>query len=216
MPLWSFPAVVGDVVGSTVFTAELDLGMRLAHPLAVRVAGTRPRNKARLREFVATGQRVVLITGHLGDCREPVACHVALDDGRDLAHLLRGTGRPGAFRADYGAGLDEVWRYPATVLRPGDGDTPRMRINVGVPTRVTAPVRVAHIDCAETGTAQGGHDTVYGAAMLTPGLNVTLTSRELDKYGRVLGDIALPDGRDYATAMLDAGHAKPYEGHGPR
>lgn len=46
--------------------------------------------------------------------------------------------------------------------------------------------------------------------LLSPGTPVTLLSKQLDKYGRVLGSITMPDGRDYAETLLAAGHAQPY------
>ena len=49
-------------------------------------------------------------------------------------------------------------------------------------------------------------------AFLPEGLNVILTSTKLEKYGRVLGSLRLPDGTDYAQALVKAGHAKPYNG----
>lgn len=38
-----------------------------------------------------------------------------------------------------------------------------------------------------------------------------------DKYsGRVLGDVVLPDGSTVGQEMLRSGHAKPYDGKGPK
>jgi endonuclease YncB( thermonuclease family) len=48
--------------------------------------------------------------------------------------------------------------------------------------------------------------------MLPVGLKVTFASHSLDKYGRPLGTITLPDGQDFGQAMLDSGHAVPMKG----
>ena len=218
MPLWSFPATVLEVTGPATFSVELDLGCRLYHPAVIRVAGIRPRNTGRLRELLAPGTRVAAVTEHLAGGNKPVRAHVTLDDGRDLAAAVHGGTLPTSARpvATYGADWTRIWRYPAVIRHVIDGDTIAASINMGVPTHYVTSVRVEHVNCAEAGTPAGADDTAYATTELPTDTQVLITSRKLEKYGRVLGAVALPDGRDYGTNLINAGHAQPYEGAGPR
>jgi endonuclease YncB( thermonuclease family) len=44
------------------------------------------------------------------------------------------------------------------------------------------------------------------------GKMVSLSCKKFDKYGRLLVDVELEDGADYASKMISTGHAKPYNG----
>ncbi len=211
MSVWSFPATVGDVLSATVFTAEIDLGLRHYHPCAVRVASVRPRNRARLQQLLRTGDRVTLTTAHLSASHEPVPAHVTLHDGRDLAHALRSVDHQLEHPTRYGTCGDRVWRYPAHPTTVIDGDTLRARVDIGIPTRLINEIRVEHVDAWEEREPGGPAATDYAVAHFPTGVPVTVTSRKLEKYGRILGSITLPDGADYATGLLNAGHATPYE-----
>jgi len=50
--------------------------------------------------------------------------------------------------------------------------------------------------------------TDYLKTLLTPGTEVVLTSYGLFTLGRTLASVTLPDGRDVATLMVEAGHTK--------
>jgi endonuclease YncB( thermonuclease family) len=46
---------------------------------------------------------------------------------------------------------------------------------------------------------------------------VQVLSYGWDKYGgRIDGSTTMADGRDFGQVMIEAGHAKPYAGHGPK
>lgn len=99
---------------------------------------------------------------------------------------------------------------PATVLRVTDADTLVALLDLGWHITLQAKVRVAGIDSPELTTPEGKAARDFSARLLPPGTHVTVISRSLDKYGRVLGAIALPDGRDYGQTLIGAGHARPY------
>lgn len=213
MPLWTFPGVVTGPVVGPLFAAELDLGCRLFQPIVIHLAGINPRRggstEAKLQEMLPEGTRFVALAQRItGD---ELRAHICLRAGGDIVSTLRHRADP-QLRADYGGGFDKVWRYPATVVRAEDGDTTKARLDMGVPTRYVNAVRVRHVNSAEHRTVQGDSDAAYATAELSPGLPITVTSHSLEKYGRVLGDITLPDGSDYASLLLAAGHAVPYEG----
>lgn len=98
------------------------------------------------------------------------------------------------------AGVEAV-----TVTRVVDGDTFR----VG-----TRRIRVLGIDSCEADTAAGPAATAEASALLA-GRQVTLGAEpgvNLDVYGRELRYVRLPDGRDFATAMVAATHTAVYAG----
>jgi micrococcal nuclease len=101
-----------------------------------------------------------------------------------------------------------VWSVPATVLRVIDGDTVELQLDLGWRITLTAPCRVAGVDTPELPTAEGKAAKAFTAAMLPVGCAVRFVSEQLDKYGRPLGQILLPDGRSLGLALLAAGHAK--------
>lgn len=215
--LWSFPAVTIGPPERNQIPALLDLGMRLTHPIMLRVAGLASRAGSRqahqLDQLVPEGTRLVAVTEHLGHASD-VRAHLRLDDGRDILHTVTGRGAPTP-SALYGGGFDKAWRYPATVTKICDADTIWARLDTGTPTAVTAPIRVAHVNSPQRGGVAGDFATAWAKQTLPERAEITIWSRQLDKYGRILGVVSLSDGRDYGTRLLDAGHAVRYEG-GPR
>lgn len=82
-------------------------------------------------------------------------------------------------------------------------------------------LRVAGIDAPDYSKSVPGsavrksNAAIYAASLAPPGSVVQLESikgKEHEKFGRYMAKITLPDGRDFATEMIKAGHAKPYDG----
>lgn len=214
MLLWTYPGTVIGPCDRAVFAAELDLGMRWRHPTLIRIAGINPYRGTpaaqRVTDLLPEGTPFLIVTEHAGH-DDTLRAHVALADGTDIASLVKHQ-RPEIPVATYGGDWAGTWRYPATVLRVCDADTVRVSLDMGVPTRLDANVRVGHVNAPEAGTAEGQAATVYAEQLLQPGIHVDLHSRGLDKYGRPLADVRLPDGGDYGRRLINAGHAVPYEG----
>jgi endonuclease YncB( thermonuclease family) len=82
-----------------------------------------------------------------------------------------------------------------------DGDT----IMVLCDGRPTA-VRLHGVDAPERGQTFGTQAKQFVAA-LTFGKTVTVLRRGIDRYGRTIGDVTLPDGRDLAQEVVRAGYA---------
>jgi len=101
-----------------------------------------------------------------------------------------------------------VWSYPATVVRIIDGDSYRVECDLGFRIAHTVTVRIARIDCPAIGTPEGIEARRFVSEIMPPGTLVLLQSRSLDKYGRCLGSIVLPDERSLETVLLESGHAK--------
>ncbi len=107
---------------------------------------------------------------------------------------------------------------PARVLNVVDGDTLVVRARVWLGTRVEARVRIDGVDapeargkCAdERRLAQDAR--AYLGELVKNGV-VVLRDIRFGKYaGRVVARVETPDGLNVATALVDAGRARPYTG----
>lgn len=98
--------------------------------------------------------------------------------------------------------------YPARVVRLVDGDTVHLEIDLGFHLHlIDRSTRIAGIDAPELTTEAGKAARDYAAKLLPIGTAIQLRSHSLDKYGRVLGSLTLPDGSDYGQAMIAARQA---------
>ena len=103
------------------------------------------------------------------------------------------------------------WVVHATVIRVIDADSFVADLDLGWDLRLSPrTVRVARIDAPELDTAAGKVARDRARQLLPVGAEVVLLSHSLDKYGRALAEVTLPDGRDYADVMLAEGHAVDY------
>lgn len=112
------------------------------------------------------------------------------------------------------------YAYPvARVLDWHDGDTAHVDVDLGFGQRAAAydlkgrpqlSARVYGINAPELGTTAGAAALDYARTLCPAGTLITLISHGWDKYGgRFDATLTLPDGTDYATRMLAAGHATP-------
>ncbi len=92
--------------------------------------------------------------------------------------------------------------FAGQVTRVVDGDTFWVS---GQRTRI----RVWGLDAPEVGRA-GGSAAAAQLAGLISGRSVQCRMRDVDRYGRVVGQCWLPDGRDIAAAMIASGTAREY------
>lgn len=114
------------------------------------------------------------------------------------------------------AGADS--RLAADVLRVIDGDTFEARVHVWPGIDITTKVRLRGIDAPEM-KANCRDEAVRADAakialqtMLSQG-GVTISRVGLDKYGgRVVADAATRSTTDVSSNLLDAGHARRYNG----
>jgi endonuclease YncB( thermonuclease family) len=110
--------------------------------------------------------------------------------------------------------------YPALCVDVHDGDTIAFDIDLGFDHLISAKgfkgesrlsCRVYGINAPELKTATGKLALDYAKTLIKPGDVCQILSYGWDKYGgRFNGSITLGDGRDFAQAMLDAGHAKKF------
>lgn len=116
----------------------------------------------------------------------------------------------------------EVRVYHGVVHHVIDGDT----VKVTFPDWANSPfenlsVRVQGIDSPEhrkppakckKEVALGKDAIVFAKTLLKPGDKVAINYAGLDKYFRIDGGIVMPNGKDFAKAMIDANKARPYGG----
>ena len=92
--------------------------------------------------------------------------------------------------------------FAGQVTRVVDGDTFWVS---GQRTRI----RVWGLDAPEIGRA-GGSAAMARLAGLVSGRSVQCRMRDVDRYGRIVGQCWLPDGRDIGAAMIASGTAREY------
>jgi micrococcal nuclease len=70
-------------------------------------------------------------------------------------------------------------------------------------------IRIWGLDAPERDTPQG---PAANAALsrLISGQTLTCRQRDIDRYGRIVGQCFLPDGRDITAAMIASGTAKEF------
>ncbi|MET9776159.1 thermonuclease family protein [Streptomyces sp. NPDC006367] len=107
--------------------------------------------------------------------------------------------------------------YPAALERTVDADTYDLAIDLGFGISIRQRVRLLGLNTPEKNTAEGKAAIAWATDWLAehgPGLVVETHRKE--KYGRWLATITTTDGACLNTDLIDAGHAAPYDGTGPR
>lgn len=92
--------------------------------------------------------------------------------------------------------------FTGTATRVVDGDTFYI---ISRDTRI----RVWGLDAPEVNTP-GGSEATAALERLVAGQELTCRQRDIDRYGRIVGQCFLPDGRDITAAMIESGTATEY------
>jgi endonuclease YncB( thermonuclease family) len=133
----------------------------------------------------------------------PIVLHVAL--------VMLTVGFQAHQRADTYAHFPPE-RGPQTLLVMGvvDGDT--------VDAAYLVPVRIRLYGCnaPEKNTDEGKRSAAALATILKPERLWHCELKGREKFGRQLGDFRGADDKSVTTMMIGAGHAKPWDGTGPR
>lgn len=110
--------------------------------------------------------------------------------------------------------------YPAIVESVHDGDTIKLRIDLGFDIAFRSNCRIIGMNAPELTTAAGKASRDYLKALLPMGSVVEVVSHGWDKFGaRFDGDVQIHGAAstwNLTEAMIAAGHAKPWDGKGPR
>lgn len=108
--------------------------------------------------------------------------------------------------------MDPVYIYRADVLDVHDGDTYRLRVDLGFRCAVTIQCRLHGVDSPELSTPEGKAAQAFVADLLLPpgdpAQPVVIESyKDQRSFERWVCDVWLPDGRSLAQVLVDSGHA---------
>jgi micrococcal nuclease len=114
-----------------------------------------------------------------------------------------------------------MYEYRCTVLRVVDGDTVDVDIDLGFAVWLKKErVRIMGIDTPESRT-RDSVEKLFGIAAKnrlgeilgeTVILRTQKPGKSDEKFGRILGDFILKDGRMVTEILIEEGHAVPYSG----
>lgn len=103
---------------------------------------------------------------------------------------------------------EPVYRYRAEVLDVHDGDTYKVRVDLGFRCAVTIQLRLRGVDTPELPTPEGLRARDAAVALLlrgmTPGV-VVESYKDRRSFERWVCDVWLSDGRSLASVLVDAG-----------
>lgn len=108
----------------------------------------------------------------------------------------------------------DLYTYAAYVERVIDGDTIKVRLDLGFRVWARQTLRLRDIDCPETGTASGDEAKNFVRAHLKESQYIIIRSSRSDKYDRYLADIFIPQpgGEEKETylnnLLLETGRAR--------
>lgn len=108
-----------------------------------------------------------------------------------------------------------MFEYRAKIISVYDGDTCRADVDLGFGVVLkNQSLRVYGIDAPEVGTEAGNNAREFARKLMPVSIAVRIhTFKDAkEKYGRYLAQITLPDGVDFAAAMIAAGHSRLYFG----
>lgn len=104
---------------------------------------------------------------------------------------------------------DGIWRLPFVVSKVLDADTIRGAADLGWGVfKTPLDVRVNGLWSPENNTIEGQAATGWAWNLLPVGTRLTLHSRWVLTFNRVVGDLYLADGANYAERCVTAGHGQ--------
>lgn len=107
-----------------------------------------------------------------------------------------------------------MYNYKAVIKNVVDGDTVDAEVDVGFSISVKHRFRIEGFDAPESWRPKTDAEREHGeraklmAIELLLNKTVMMNTYKLDIYGRYSADIILPDGRDFATVMIELGLVK--------
>jgi endonuclease YncB( thermonuclease family) len=104
---------------------------------------------------------------------------------------------------------DPAYIYRAEVLDVHDGDTYKLRVDLGFRCAVTIQCRLHGVNCPELNTVEGkeARNFVIGL-MFAPMVPIIIESyKDQQSFARWVCDVWLQDGRSLAQLLVEAGHA---------
>jgi hypothetical protein len=110
----------------------------------------------------------------------------------------------------------DLFTYIAYVERVVDGDTIKVRFDLGFETFTRQTLRLRGIDCPEMDTKAGQEAKAFVQSYIKEAQRIIVRSSRSDKYDRYLADIFIPSGNEPEPAtdlflnnlLLERGHAQ--------
>lgn len=116
-----------------------------------------------------------------------------------------------------------LYTYRAEVVDWIDGDTVKVRVDLGFKLFLVESVRVYGINAPELHSRneeerlRAKAARTYAGVLAPAGRSFLVRShKDQDKYGRYLAEIFLDDGRNLGDELIRSGNAKPWDGTGER
>lgn len=111
-----------------------------------------------------------------------------------------------------------VYVVPAAIVRVVDGDTIHCNLDLGWKIfHIDASIRLDLINAPEMVTPEGKAARKYLQDLLGDlPRPATVTSRSLDKYGRVLASVYVDGLGDLSQLLIASGNAQAWGGQGPK
>lgn len=112
-----------------------------------------------------------------------------------------------------------MYEYAARLIRVVDGDTVDLELDLGLDIRFRQRVRLYGLNAPEHGSPAGEAATTFVRAWFEDVGELFLVQTRKDKrekYGRYLGVILSPSMHSLNDALIQEGHAFPWDGLGAR
>lgn len=93
-----------------------------------------------------------------------------------------------------GASVKDLYTYQAFVERVIDGDTLKVRFDLGFDTFTRQTLRLRGIDCPEVDTKEGQEAKAFVQSYIKEAQMIIVRSSRSDKYDRYLADVYIPQG----------------------
>lgn len=105
--------------------------------------------------------------------------------------------------------MEPAYVYRAEVLDVHDGDTYKLRVDLGFRCAVTIQCRLHAASAPELSTPEGKAAREFVVGLLPAGASVVAQSyRDQQSFARWVCDVWLADGRSLAQVLIAAGHAR--------
>ena len=122
--------------------------------------------------------------------------------------------------AKTGRAAKDLFTYWAEIERIIDGDTLKVRFDLGFNMEARDTLRLRGIDCPEMDTKEGQAAKAFVQSYIKEASSIIVRSSRSDKYARYLADVFIPQGEEPDPAtdiylnnlLLEKGHAVRWEG----
>lgn len=110
-----------------------------------------------------------------------------------------------------------MYEYKAIPVNVHDGDTLTLHVDMGFTTWHHGSFRLNRCNARELNEPGGieARDNLI-ELLLTPGMTILIRSYKMDKYGRYLAEIVMPDGTNLVDFLIEQQWAAPWDGTGTK